>query len=159
MTAQGEALLVCLSPGNPDFEREFLAEGLVYARLAEELTAAETRPAGPEPDHAVDRLVSPGLAVTQRATCMGSDGKSWARCFTRHGSDGFPCSIMRYFTRTWRRHPGHRSRWNETLGSPSGLSDRLQDMLRVAARGGFRNDFLAGEAQGQTSPSKGDQVT
>ncbi|MET8746151.1 hypothetical protein [Streptomyces sp. NPDC004728] len=160
MTAQGEALLVCLSPGDPDFEREFLAEGLVYARLADELTAAETRPARPEQNQAVDRLVSPGLTVTQRATCLGSDGKSWARCcFTRHGPNGFTCSTMRYSTRTWRRHPDYPSGCNETLDSPSSLSDRMQDMLRVAARGGFRNDFLAGTAQGQTSPSKGDQVT
>ncbi|MGW8881892.1 hypothetical protein, partial [Streptomyces mirabilis] len=110
-------------------------------------------------NQSVDRLVSPGLPVTQHATCVGSDGKSWARCFTRHGSDGFMCSTMRYSTRTWRRHPDCPSEWNETLDSPSSLSDRMQDMLRVAARGGFRNDFLAGRAQGQTSPGKGDQMT
>ncbi|MFJ8852451.1 hypothetical protein [Streptomyces sp. NPDC102437] len=158
MTAQGEVLLVCLSPGDPDSEWEFLAEELVYARWAEELTAAETPLAGPEQVQALDRLVSPGLAVTQRAACVGSDGKSWPRCCP-HGSDGFSCSTMRYFTRTWRRHPDYRSGWNETLDSPNGLSDRMQDMLRVVGRGGFRKDFLAGKAQGQTSPSRRDQVT
>ncbi|MFF3787593.1 hypothetical protein [Streptomyces sp. NPDC001933] len=159
MTAQGEVLLVCLSPGNPGPDWEFPAEELVHARPAEEPTAAETRPAGPEQDQAVNRPVSPGLAVTRHATYVGSDGKSWARCFTRHVSDGFPYSTVRYFTRAWRRHPDYRSGCNETLDSPGGLSDRMQDILRAAGRDGFRNDFLAGKAQGQTSPSKGDQMT
>ncbi|MFB8037669.1 hypothetical protein ACFC5Z_33050, partial [Streptomyces sp. NPDC056004] len=159
MTAQGEVLLVCLSPGNPGPDWEFPAEGLVHARPAKEPTAAETCLAGPEQNQAGDRFVSPNLAVTQHATCVGSDGKSWAHCFTCHGSDGFTCSTMRCSTRTWRGHPDYRSGWNETLDSPGGLSDRMQDMLRVVGRGGFRNDFLAGQAQGQTSPSKGDQVT
>ncbi|MFD4764050.1 hypothetical protein ACFWOJ_36065 [Streptomyces sp. NPDC058439] len=159
MTAQGEHILAYLTPGAPDFGWEFLAEDFVNARLAEELTAAEARPAGPEQDQAVDRIVSPRLAVTQHATYVDRDGKGRARCFTRHGSNGFPCSTMRYFTRMWRHHPDYRPGWNGTLDCPTGPSDWTQDMLRVAGRGGFHNGFLAGQAQGKTSPSKGDQVT
>ncbi|WP_331723385.1 hypothetical protein [Streptomyces atratus] len=159
MTAQGEDTLAYLTEANPDFGWEFRAEDFVYARLAEELTAAEARLAGPDRDQAVDRIVSLRLAVTQHATYVDRDGKSWARCFTCHGANGFPCSTMRYFTRMWCHHPDYRHGWNGTLDSPDGPSDWTHDMLRVAARGGFRNDFLAGKAQGKTSPSKGDQVT
>ncbi|MFC9620092.1 hypothetical protein ACFTXM_08870 [Streptomyces sp. NPDC056930] len=159
MTAQGEHILAYLAPDDPGFGWEFLAEDFVYARLAEELTAAEARLAGPEQDQAVDRIVSPSVAVTQHATYIGRNGKSWARCFTCHGSNGLPCSAMRYFTRMWRHHPDYRPGWNGTLDCPTGPSDWTQDMLRVAEQGGFRNDFLAEQAQGQTSPSKGDQVT
>lgn len=58
-----------------------------------------------------------------------------------------------------RHHPDYRPGWNEALDRSENPRDWTQDMLRVAARGGFRNDFLAGKAQGQTSPSKGDQMT
>ncbi|MGW1814184.1 hypothetical protein ACWCQM_11560 [Streptomyces sp. NPDC002125] len=42
---------------------------------------------------------------------------------------------------------------------PDGPTWWSRDMLRIAEHGGFRNDFLAKQAQEQTSPSKGDQVT
>jgi hypothetical protein len=59
----------------------------------------------------------------------------------------------------WRDHPDYRPGWNDTLDSDSGPTWWQRDMLRVAERGGFRNDFLAGETGGgQTSPSKGDQL-
>ncbi|WP_331746129.1 hypothetical protein OG936_40065 (plasmid) [Streptomyces sp. NBC_00846] len=159
MTAQSEHILAYLAPDDPGFGWEFLAEDFVNARLAEELTAAKARPTGPEQNQAVGRIVSLRLAVTQHATYVDRDGKNWARCFTCHGSNGFPCSTMRCFTRMWRHHPDYRPGWNGTLDCPTGSSDWTQDMLRIAARGGFHNDFLAGQAQGQTSPSKGDQVT
>ncbi|MEU6016935.1 hypothetical protein ABZ826_23660 [Streptomyces sp. NPDC047515] len=160
MSAQGENTVAqYLTETDPDFGWEFLAEDFVYARLREEMAAAEELPAGPTRDQTVDRILSLRMAVTEHATYVGHDGKSWAQCFTCHGSNGFPCSTMRFFTRMWRHHPDYRPGWNETWDGPGGPSDWTQDMLRVAERGGFRNDFLAGKAQEQTSPSKGDQVT
>ncbi|GAA1317032.1 hypothetical protein OG887_44435 (plasmid) [Streptomyces sp. NBC_00053] len=58
-----------------------------------------------------------------------------------------------------RHHADCRPGWNEALDRSENPRDWTQDMLRVAARGGFRNDFLAGKAQGQISPGKGDQMT
>ncbi|MEV6165781.1 hypothetical protein AB0L71_28480 [Streptomyces sp. NPDC052052] len=159
MSAQGEHPAQYLRKTDPDFGWEFYAEDFVYARLQEELTAAKELPAGPARDQAVDRVLSLRMAVTQHATYVGKDGKSWARCFTCHGSNGFPCSTMRFFTRMWRHHPAYRPGWNETWDQATGPSNWTQDMLRVAERGGFRNDFLAEQAQEQTSPSKGDQMT
>lgn len=156
MSAQGDGYL---APDDADFGWEFLAEDFVYARLADELAAAEALPAGLEREQATDRVISLRLAVTQHAAYVRSDGRSTAQCFTCHGVNGFPCSTMRYFTRMWRHHPDYRPGWNDTLDSPAGPSDWTQDMLRVAERGGFRNDFLAGAAQEQTSPRQGDQVT
>jgi len=155
MTAQAGYL----APENPDFGWEFRAEEFVYARLQEELEAAEARPPGQERDASIDRIVSLRLAVTMHATYVTNDGRSTAGCFTCHGSEGFPCSTMRYFTRMWRQHPDYRAGWNETLDAASGPSGWTRDMLRVAERGGFRNDFLAKQAQEQTPPSERDQMT
>ena len=148
-----------LTKGDPDFGWEFRAEDFVYARLAEELAATEALPAGSARDQAVSRVLSLRLAVSLHAAYVDPDGKSWARCYTCHGSNGFPCSTMRFFTRMWRHHPDYRPGWNDTVDGPDGPTWWSKDMLRVAERGGFRNDFLAGQAQEQTSPSKGGQVT
>ena len=148
-----------LTKADPDFGWEFRAEDFVYARLAEELAAAEALPAGSARDQAVSRVLSLRLAVSLHAAYVDPDGKSWARCYTCHGSNGFPCSTMRFFTRMWRHHPDYRPGWNDTVDGPDGPTWWSKDMLRVAERGGFRNDFLAGQAQEQTSPSKGGQVT
>ncbi|MEU5490277.1 hypothetical protein AB0G98_21380 [Streptomyces sp. NPDC020196] len=147
-----------LTKADPDFGWEFKAEDFVFARLAEELSAAH-RTEEPARQQAVDRVKSLRLAVSLHATYVDSDGKSWARCYTCHGSNGFPCSTMRFFTRMWRHHPDYRPGWNETVDGPDGPTWWSRDMLRIAERGGFRNDFLAKQAQEQTSPSKGDQVT
>ncbi|MFG2563334.1 hypothetical protein [Streptomyces sp. NPDC048496] len=160
MTAQGEhATARYLTATAPYFGWEFLAKDFVYARLLEDMAAAEKLPAGPARDQAVDRVLFLRMAVTQHAAYVDHEGRSRTRCFTCHGSNGFPCSTMRYFTHMWRHHPGYRTGWNETWDRPEGPSDWTQDMLRIGERGGFRNDFLAGRAQEQTSPSKGDQVT
>ncbi|MFK8851291.1 hypothetical protein [Streptomyces sp. Ac-502] len=148
-----------LHSGDPDFGWEFRAEDFAYARLAEELAEAERLPAGPERDAAVDRVVSLRLVVTMHATYVDAQGRSWARCFTCHGAEGFPCSTLRFILRMWRDHADYRPGWNETLDGPSGPSSWSRDMLRVAERGGFRNDFLAEQAQGQTPPTEGDQMT
>lgn len=68
---------------------------------------------------------------------------------------------MRYFTRMWRDHADYRPGWNDTLDGRDAVSWCQRDMLRVAERGGFRNDFLAGgtPGRGQTSPSEGDRLT
>ncbi|MGW1412604.1 hypothetical protein [Streptomyces sp. NPDC002403] len=58
-----------------------------------------------------------------------------------------------------RHHLIYRPGWNEALDRSEYPRDWTQDMLHVVARGGYRNDFLVGKAQGQTSPSKGDQMT
>ncbi|KIF66259.1 hypothetical protein HY68_36750 [Streptomyces sp. AcH 505] len=148
-----------LTSDDPDFGWEFHAEDFVYARLTEELADAEALPAGPSREEAMNRVLSLRLAVSLHATHVGRNGMNWVRCYTCHGSSGFPCSTMRFFTRMWRHHPDYRQGWNETVDGPAGPSDWTRDMIRVAELGGFRNDFLAGAAQGQTSPSKGDQVT
>lgn len=156
MTAAREGYL---APGDPDHGWEFRAEEFVYARLAEELAAARAMLAGAARDTAVCRVESLRLAVSLHAAYVDHDGRSWARCYTCHGANGFPCSTMRYFTRMWRNHPDYRPGWNDTLDGESGPSWWQQGMMRVAERGGFRNDFLAGDPdRGQTSPSKGDQL-
>lgn len=150
--------MVYLGSDDPDFGWEFRAEDFVYARLAEELSATE-HTEEPARQQALDRIESLRLAVSLHATYVDHDGKSWARCYTCHGSNGFPCSTMRFFTRMWRHHPDYRPGWNETVDGPDGPTWWSRDMLRVAERGGFRNDFLAEQAQEQASPGKGDQVT
>ena len=147
-----------LTKADPDFGWEFKAEDFVFARLAEELSAAD-RTEESARQQAVDRVESLRLAVSLHAAYVDPDGKSWARCYTCHGSNGFPCSTMRFFTRMWRHHPDYRPGWNETVDGPDGPTWWSRDMMRVAERGGFRNDFLAKQAQEQTSPGKGDQVT
>ncbi|WP_030756457.1 hypothetical protein [Streptomyces sp. NRRL F-5135] len=151
--------MVYLGSDDPDFGWEFRAEDFVYARLREEMDAATALHEGSARDAAVARVESLRLAVVQHSCYVTNDGYSQARCFTCDAACGFPCSTMRYFTRMWRHHPEYKPGWNTELDRDSGPSDWQQDMLRVAARGGFRNDFLAERAQGQTSPSKGDRVT
>ncbi|MFE9461625.1 hypothetical protein [Streptomyces californicus] len=142
-----------LTETDPDFGWEFRAEDFVYARLAEELSAAD-RIEEPARQQEVDRIESLRLAVSLHATYVDPDGKSRACCYTCSGSNGFPCSTMRFFTRMWRHHPDYRPGWNETVDGPDGPTWWSRDMMRVAERGGFRNDFLAGQAQEQTSPGK-----
>lgn len=157
MTAQREGFL---APGDPDHGWEFIAEDFVYARLAEELTAAQALPAGPNREAAVCRVESLRLAVTLHCAYVDHKGMSWIRCYTCALTEGFPCSTMRYFTRMWRSHPDYRAAWNDTLDNSHGPSWWQRDMLRIAERGGLHNDFLAGKSGGgQTSPSKGDQLT
>jgi hypothetical protein len=148
-----------LAPDDPDRGWEFRAEDFAYARLAEELAAAQETPAGPGREGAVCRVESLRLAVTMHAAYVDHNGMSWMRCYTCARTEGFPCSTMRYFTRMWRDHPDYRPGWNDALDAAGGPSWWQQGMLRVAERGGFRNDFLAGEpGEGQTSPSKGDRL-
>lgn len=151
--------MVYLASDDPDFGWEFKAEDFVYARLREDMDAAMTLPEGPNRDQAVVRVESLRLAVVQHSCYVTNDGYSRARCFTCDAACGFPCSTMLYFTRMWRHHPDYAPGWNKELDRESGPSDWQQDMLRVAKLGGFRNDFLAKQAQEQTSPSKGDQMT
>lgn len=147
-----------LTEADPDFGWEFRAEDFVYARLAEELAAAEALPAGAEREVAINRVMSLRLAVSLHAAYVDGDGTSWGRCYTCHGSNGFPCSTMRFFTRMWRNHADYRPGWNDTLDGEGGPWWHSEMMLRVAERGGFRNDFLANQAQEQTPPTEGDQV-
>lgn len=149
-----------LAPGDPDHGWEFRAEDFVYARLAEELAAAQAMPAGPARDAAVIRVESLRLAVTLHAAYVDHDGRSWARCYTCEPHNGFPCSTMRFFTRMWRGHPDYRPGWNDTLDGGDGPSWWQAEMARVAERGGFRNDFLTGEAgQDKAPPREGDRLT
>jgi hypothetical protein len=151
--------MVYLQSDDPDFGWEFNAEDFVYARLREELAEAKALPSGLARDAAVDRVLSLRMVVTQHACYVTTDGYSRARCFTCHGSEGFPCTTLRYITRMWRHHPDYESGWNDTWDHPEGPSGWTQDMLRVAGRGGFRNDFLANKAQEQISPTEGDCLT
>ncbi|MFJ5294515.1 hypothetical protein [Streptomyces sp. NPDC088348] len=157
MSATGEGASY-LASGDPDFGWEFVAEDFVYARLAEGLANAEALSSGPDREQAIDNILSLRLAVSLHATYVDSDGRSGAHCYTCHGSEGFPCSTMRFFTRMWRHHPDYRPGWNETVDGPDGPTWWSRDLLRVAERGGFRNDFLAGPAQDQAPPIEGDRL-
>ncbi|MBM9510025.1 hypothetical protein [Actinacidiphila acididurans] len=157
MTAAREGYL---APGDPDHGWEFRAEDFVYARLAEELAAAKAMPAGSAREAAVISVESLRLAVTLHACYVDHQGRSWARCYTCHPEHGFPCTTSGTSpacgaaTLTTRR-PGTRSstRPPDRVGGSRG-------MLRVAERGGFRNDFLAGEAgQDKAPPREGDRLT
>lgn len=148
-----------LQESDLNFGWEFTAEDFVYARLTEEMSVADALPAGLSREAAVDRVASLRMAVTLHAAYVDGDGRSWARCFTCHPSNGFPCSTMRAFTRMWRNHPDYRPGWNDTWDGPSGPSDWTQDMLRVSAAGGFHNDFLARRAQEHAPPADGERLT
>lgn len=156
MSAQGEAYL---SADDPDFGWEFAAEDFVYARLAEDLATAERLPDPADRKQTINHVQSLRLAVTLHSTYVDKGGRSHACCSTCHGSEGFPCSTLRFFTRMWRHHPDYQPGWNETMDGPDGPSWWSRDITRVAERGGFRNDFLAEQAQEQTPPTEGDQVT
>ena len=148
-----------LAAGDPDFGWEFRAEDFVHARLREDLADAEAMPSGVARDQAVIRTESLRLAVVQHSPYVDRHGQSWARCITCDPANGFPCSTMRFFTRMWRHHPDYRPGWNDSLDGASGPSDWSREQLRLAELGGYRNEFLAGEAPEQTPPVEGDRMT
>lgn len=106
-------------PDDPDWRWEFRCEDFVYARLAEQQTAAEALPPGPTRDQALTNVDTIYLIASQHNIWIDMRGRSAGRCITcAPGDGGVPCYTMRGLARLWSHHPDYRPGWNQHVEDP-----------------------------------------
>lgn len=107
------------SSDDPTWKWEFRCEDFVYARLAEQQTAAEALPPGPTREEALSNVDTMYLIASQHNIWVTMRGQSAGRCITCSPADGgVPCYTTRGLARLWRTHPDYRPGWNEHIDSP-----------------------------------------
>lgn len=121
-----------LPEDHPMWGWEFIAEDFVFARLDEELAAAD-KLTGPNREAALARAASLRLIAAWHSCYVGDNGRSWGRCFTCPPSNGFPCTTMRALASMWPAHRDYRQGW----------ADESTFLAAEIAAGGFRAAYLA----------------
>lgn len=110
-------------PDDPHWRWEFRCEDFVYARLAEQQTAAEQMPPGTDRDQALSNVDSIYLIASQHNIWVSMRGQSAGRCRTCLPSDGgVPCYTIRGLARLWRQHPDYLPGWNDHIDLPESSS-------------------------------------
>ena len=103
-------------PDDPAWRWEFRVEDFVYARLAEQQTAAEALNEGPVRNFALNQVDSLYLIASQHNIHVTLRGQSAGRCITCLPSDGgVPCYTIRGLARLWRDHADYRPGWNQHI--------------------------------------------
>jgi hypothetical protein len=106
-------------PDDPAWRWEFRCEDFVYARLADDQTAAEQIPDGPEHDEELNRIDSLYLIASEHNIWVDSRGQSAGRCITCTVSgSGVPCLTMTGLARLWRTHADYQPGWNRSIDDP-----------------------------------------
>lgn len=123
-------------PDDPAWRWEFRVEDFVYARLADDQTAAEALPEGPARDLALNRIDSLYLIASQHNIWVNLRGQSAGRCQTCRPSDGgVPCYTIRGLARLWRTHPDYLPGWNRHIDEDRGATyDEYKKRSTICSR-------------------------